>query len=148
MITLYKKSNRKEKIILSEKLSAMFIKKVHEHYCHIGIKQMNTIISPFYTRKNLIQNIKEICKNCSTCIKNKSRGQNKYGLMFHLGPAGNPLEIVSIDTIGGFSGTRSTKKYLHLLVDHFTRYAWITTSRTQNAGDFIKLVKKLLIKIK
>ena len=80
---------------------------------------MNSIISPFYTSKNLIQNIKEICKNCSTCIKNKSKGQNKYGLMSHLGPAENPLEIVSIDTIGGFGGTRSTKKYL--------RY-WLTIS--------------------
>lgn len=42
--------------------------------------------------------------------------------MFQLGPAKNPFEIVSIDTIGGFGGSRSTKKYLHLLVDHFTRF--------------------------
>lgn len=29
---------KKEKIILSEKLSVEFIKKIHEHYCHIGIE--------------------------------------------------------------------------------------------------------------
>jgi len=51
---------------------------------------------------------------------------------------------MSIDTIGGFGGSRSTKKYLHLLVDHFTKYAFITTSKTQNAADFIKLVKTVL----
>ncbi|CAB0034313.1 unnamed protein product, partial [Trichogramma brassicae] len=84
-------------------------------------------------------NIREICKCCAVCVKNKTRGQNKYGLMAHLGPAKAPLEIVSIDTIGGFGGSRSTKRYLHLLVDHFTRYAWITTSKTQNSKDFIKL---------
>lgn len=51
---------------------------------------------------------------------------------------------MSIDTIGGFGGSRSTKKYLHLLVDHFTRYAFIVTSKTQSASDVIKLVKNVL----
>lgn len=139
----YLKIRKKEKIVLSEKLAVELIKKIHEHYCHIGIEQMKNKISPFYTSKNLLLNIKETSKNCTTCMKNKSRGQDKYGLMSHLGPAERPFEIMSIDTIGGFGGRRSTKKYLHLLVDHFTRYAWILTSKTQNAYDFIKLVKKV-----
>ncbi|VVC30482.1 Hypothetical protein CINCED_3A012389 [Cinara cedri] len=46
------------------------------------------------------------------------QSQAKYGLMSQLGPATKPFEIVSIDTIGGFDGRRSTKRYLHLLVDH------------------------------
>ncbi|XP_023241431.1 uncharacterized protein LOC111639725 [Centruroides sculpturatus] len=50
---------------------------------------------------------------------------------------------MSIDTIGGFGGSRSTKRYLHLLVDHFTRYAFIKTSKTQSASDFIKLVQDI-----
>lgn len=130
-----------EKIVLSEDLSIKLVKKIHENYCHIGIQQMQNIIGPSYTAKNLTQNIKNICKNCETCIRNKSRGQKIYGLMSHLGPARNPFEIMSIDSIGGFGGSRSTKKYLHLLVDHFTRYAYILTSSTQNSNDFIKLVK-------
>ncbi|XP_039315348.1 uncharacterized protein LOC120359937 [Solenopsis invicta] len=64
--------------------------------------------------------------------------------MSQLGPATKAFEIVSIDTIGGFGGTRSTKKYIHLLVDHFTRYAFISTSKSQNANDFIKLVQTVL----
>lgn len=63
--------------------------------------------------------------------------------MSHLGPATKPFEIVSIDTIGGFGGSRSTKRYLHLLVDHFTRYAYIITSKTQSANDFAKLINKV-----
>lgn len=137
----YKKTKKKEKIILSEKLSIEVIKKTHEHLCHIGIKQMQKKIGNSYTAKNLTKNIKRICEACTTCKKNKSRGHNKIGLMSQLGPATRPFEIVSIDTIGGLGGTRSTKKYLHLLVDHYTRYAVILTSKTQTAKDFIKLVK-------
>lgn len=139
----YKKVKKKEKIILSEKFSMEFIKNIHENLCHIGIKQMQKKIGAFYAAKNITKNIKRICKSCTVCKRNKSRGQNKIGLMSHLGPAKKPFQIVSIDTIGGFGGSRSTKKYLHLLVDHYTRYAYILTSRTQNANDFIKLVKNI-----
>lgn len=107
---------------------------------------MQRMISSLYTAENMLRNIKTVCENCIVCIKNKSRGQNKYGLMSHLGPATKPFEICSIDTIGGFGGSRSTKRYLHLLSDHFTRYAYILTSSTQNANDFIKLVKNCAMK--
>lgn len=140
----YKKYRKCEKIILTEDFSKRLIKNVHENMCHLGIKQMQNKISKLYTAKNLTTNIKNYCKSCEICIKNKTRGQNKYGLMSHLGPATKPFQIVSIDTIGGFGGSRSTKKYLHLLVDHFTRYAYIITSKTQSANDFVKLIKKVI----
>lgn len=139
----YRKIGKNEKIVLTEEFSKKIIKHVHHYYCHIGRRQMENKIKPFYQAKNLSDNIKKVCENCAVCIKNKSRGQHKFGLMSHLGPATYPFEIVSIDTIGGFGGSRSTKKYLHLLVDHFTRYAYILTSKTQSAHDFIKLVQKV-----
>lgn len=120
------------------------IREVHSDWCHIGMRQIISKICPYYTAKNLTGNIRKICKECEVCIKNKTRGQNKFGRMSQLGSATQPFEIMSIDTIGGFGSTRSTKKYLHLLVDHFTRYAYIATSRTQNATDFIKLVADII----
>lgn len=139
----FKKVKKKEKIILSEEFSVKLIKNIHENLCHIGIKQMQKKISPLYTAKHLTKNIRQFCKNCEICIKNKSRGKDKFGLMSHLGPATKPFEIISIDTIGGFGGSRSTKKYLHILVDHFTRFAIILTSKTQNANDFVKLISNI-----
>lgn len=139
----YKKIGKNEKIIVTEEFSKSIIKHVHQYYCHIGRQQMEKKIKPFYQATNLLDNIKIYCEKCDVCIKNKSRGKYKFGLMSHLGPATYPFEIVSIDTIGGFGGSRSTKTYLHLLVDHFTRYAFILTSKTQNANDFIKLVQKV-----
>lgn len=144
----YKLVRKKEKIVLTEDFSKKFIKNIHDHFCHIGIKQMKSKIEPYYTAKNLNNNIKKICNHCEICKKNKSRGNKKIGLMSHLGPATEPFEIMSLDTIGGFGGSRSTKTYLHLLADHFTRYAYILTSRTQNANDFIKLIQKVALENK
>gem|GEM_PF-1416539 len=139
----YKKSKRRDKILLSEEFSKTLLKNIHNTYCHLGRTQMRNKITPFYTAKNISINIKKICENCDICIKNKSRRKPKFGFMSHLGPATYPFEIVSIDTIGGFADSRSTKKFLHLLVDHFTRYAYILTSKNQNAKDFIKLAKNV-----
>lgn len=51
---------------------------------------------------------------------------------------------MSIDSIGSFGGSRLTKKYLHQLEDHFTRYTFPSTLKTQSASDFIKLVKEVI----
>jgi len=63
--------------------------------------------------------------------------------MSHVDPAEKPFQIMSSDTIGGFGGQRSTKKFLHLLVDHFTRFAYILCSKDQLAQDFTRLIEKV-----
>lgn len=139
----YKRNKKKNKILLSEEYSKIILGKIHKTFCHIGINQMEAKVTNFYTAPNLKKTIEMICKNCEICIKNKTRLKKKYGKMSHLGPAEKPYQIMSLDTIGGFGGRRSTKKYLHLLVDHFTRFAYILCSKDQNAQDFIKLVEKI-----
>ena len=133
----YKKSGKNRKIILSEDYSKSIIKETHEFFCHTGINQTESKIKPFYTAPHLSENIKNICKNCEICIKNKTRLNRRYGLMSQLGPANRPFQIMSLDTIGGFGGQRSTKRYLHLLVDHFTRYAYILCSKNQHQHQTI-----------
>lgn len=138
----YKKFNSKKKIILSEKFSKTLIQRVHKNFGHTGMNQTKHKINSFYTAPNLTKNI-EYLKNCEICIKNKTRLNRNYGLMSHLGPAERPFQIMSLDTIGGFGGQRSTKKYLHLLEDHFTRFAYILCSKNQTTTDFINLLKKV-----
>ena len=51
---------------------------------------------------------------------------------------------MSLDTIGGLAGNNSPKRYFHLLVDHFSRYAYCLTSKGQSAGDFVTLINMVL----
>jgi hypothetical protein len=81
---------------------------------------------------------------CEVCLCNKTRRKNNQGLLGHFGPASRPFEIMSLDTVGGFGGRRSTKRYLHILVDHFTRFAYTLASANQNSKEFIRLISKAL----
>lgn len=138
----YRVFKTRKKIILSEEYSKILIRRVHKDYGHPGTKQVAQKIKSFYTAPNLTKNIHDL-RNCEVCIKNKTRLTRNYGLMSHLAPAERPFQIMSLDTIGGFGGQRSTKKYLHLLEDHFTRYAYILCSKSQTARDFINLLNKV-----
>lgn len=116
------------------------IERIHHHFGHIGYNKMIKIISANFYFKNMNNEIKRFCFNCQTCIMNKTRRERPFGKLSLLGPASKPYEILSLDTIGGLSGNRSPKKFIHLLIDHFTRFAWVFTSKTQSVDDFIKLI--------
>lgn len=140
---IVRKIKGKERIVLNENVGKETIEAIHERFGHIGASQMIGLMVKQFYFPNMHKKIIEHCVNCEVCLKNKSRKGRNFGLMGQLGPATRPFEIMSLDTIGGFAGKRSTKKYLHLLVDHFTRYTYILTSRNQNASEFIKLIEKV-----
>lgn len=91
----------------------------------------------------MYKEIGNFCGSCEVCIKNKSRQGSKLGLLGHLGLASEPFQIMSLDTVGGFGGRRSTKRYLHILTNHFTRYAYILTSANQTSREFIRLIRSV-----
>jgi len=128
-------------LVITEKLGEELVRKTHYKYGHIGAKHIRNILTPYYSFSRIGKIIAEVCGLCE--IKNKSRIRSEKGSMGHLGPAKEPFEVMSLDSIGGFGGSRSTKKYIHLFVDHFTRFAYILTSATQSSTDFIKLVTKV-----
>lgn len=84
--------------------------------------------------------IRKYCMSCFICIKNKTHRIREIDELSHLGPITTSFEIMSLDSIDGFGGNHSSKRYLHLLVNHCTRYAYILTSKHQQTPNFIKLL--------
>ena len=87
--------------------------------------------------------ISNFIKSCPVCQQNKLRREKEIGALSWTGPATEPLEIISIDTIGGLEGYGSSYKYLHLAIDHLSRFVWAYASRNQKSHDFIHLVSEI-----
>jgi len=87
--------------------------------------------------------VDEFYKTCEVCLKNKTRCARPIGKMGKLGPPEEPYEIMSMDTVGGFSDDKSQNRYMHILIDHFTRKAYISTSKSQTAREIIKLFDEI-----
>jgi hypothetical protein len=141
---IVKKIRGKIKIVLSVEKGRELIKSVHQKYGHIGASKIYVILKDFYTFPNMYKMACKLTTTCDICLCNKTRRRNTAGLLGHFGPASRPFEIMSLDTVGGLGGRRSTKRYLHILVDHFTRYAYILTSANQNTREFIRLISRVL----
>jgi reverse transcriptase/RNaseH (fragment) len=138
---LLKKKHGLTKIFVPENLINKLIKKAHNQFGHLGPKKLIEFISPYYIANNLHKYVSELTFTCLTCQKNKINLEKKLGELSQLGPAKEPFEIISLDTVGGLGGYNSKKQYLHLAIDHCTRYAWALCSKSQSAIDFINLVK-------
>jgi transposase InsO family protein len=137
---IFRVINGKRLVVLDELTSKELISRIHTHYGHIGPKHMFAILRNSFYIPCITKLVLEYCKKCITCIKNKSRRpriQSRLGL---LGPATKPFEIMSLDTIGGFSHRSSPFRYIQLLVDHFSRHAWISCTKGQTASEMISLI--------
>ena len=85
--------------------------------------------------------IKKELQTCIICaLNNKKRPITDIS---HIPFARQPLEWISIDTIGGLNNYNSQKRYAHIAIDHLTRYIWVEHSKTQKAEDFITLIHKV-----
>jgi len=137
---LYKKIRNHNRIILDKSTGKSIVEKIHKLFGHIGTKHVLAIISKQFYFPKMYNIVKHVCLSCIVCIKNKIRRTRRSGKLGFFGPATSPYEIMSIDTIGGFGNNHSSNSYLHLLVDHFSRYAFILCSKGQSAREMISLV--------
>lgn len=136
---IFKRVNNKRRLFVPIELEVELIKRCHLEFSHIGVEKTVNKLRKSYHIPNLTEKATNFIKNCETCVKNRERGFESLGFLSKLGPAQKPLEVVSIDTVGGLH-CNSTKSYLHIAIDNFTRYVWVYASSTQTVKDFEKLI--------
>ncbi|GFT88044.1 transposon Tf2-6 polyprotein [Trichonephila clavipes] len=131
------------KIVVPLSLREKLIKTAHEQFGHPGVKKMLKLISPIYYWKDIILDISNFVKCCETCQMNKKSTQKKYGLLQEVPVAEEPFEMISLDTVGGFNYHNSQKKYLHIVLDHATRYAWTFPSKSVTSETYTNCLKQI-----
>ncbi|UYV71031.1 hypothetical protein LAZ67_8001473, partial [Cordylochernes scorpioides] len=126
------------KIIIPETLQHTLMNKVHQEYNHPGISQMTRIITAQYYWKGISKSIEKFVKSCHTCQIIKRPKGKPYGALGQIPPPQQPFDLISIDTIAGFSKYGHSKTYLHVIVDHLTRYAWTFPSKSTSTLTYIQ----------
>lgn len=130
----------KQLVVLNKSISKDLISSIHSYYGHIRPKHMFAVLRNSFYIPGITRLVLNHCRKCITCIKNKSCRTRIHSKLGFLGPATYPFEIMSLDTIGGLSDGSSPYHYIQLLVDHFTRYAWISCTKGQTVCEMISLI--------
>ncbi|GFU46860.1 transposon Tf2-9 polyprotein [Trichonephila clavipes] len=131
------------KINVPKALRVKLMEKTHKKFGHPGVATMLKLISPQYYWINIITDIRNYVKHCETCQINKKSHQRKYGLMQSLPLCVKPFELLSIDSAGGLNYYNSVKKYLHIIIDHATRYIWTFPSKNATTDTYINCLRQI-----
>ena len=131
------------KIIVPQDLRTTLLQRCHQTFGHPGVKKMQALLSPYYYWPEILKDISQLNKQCDICQRNKTMPFPKFGLLQSLPPAEQPFDLLSIDTIGGFINYGSNKSYIHLIIDHATRYIWTFASKNQDCQAYITSLKTI-----
>ncbi|UYV61453.1 hypothetical protein LAZ67_1004907 [Cordylochernes scorpioides] len=131
------------KIILPKPLIQQLLQTVHTQYNHPGISQMSRIISTQYYWQGMSKDIKQKVKTCPTCQLTKRPVGPTYGELSQPPESKEPFDLLSLDTIAGFAKYGNTKVYLHVVVDHFSRYAWAFPSKSTSTTTYQQVLKRV-----
>ncbi|UYV63930.1 hypothetical protein LAZ67_2006047 [Cordylochernes scorpioides] len=132
------------KIIVPPPLQHTLINKVHLEYNHPGVSQMIRLISTQYTWCGMTKSIVKYNRSCPTCQLIKKPKGPLYGRLERPPISLQPFDMLSIDTISGFSKYGNKKSYLHVIVDHLSRYTWTFPSKSTSIITYIQCLKKVL----
>ncbi|UYV62133.1 K02A2.6-like, partial [Cordylochernes scorpioides] len=131
------------KIILPKPLIQQLLQTVHTQYNHPGISQMSRLISTQYYWQGMSKDIKQKVKTCPTCQLTKRPVGPTYGELSQPPESKEPFDLLSLDTIAGFAKYGNTKIYLHVVVDHFSRYAWAFPSKSTSTTTYQQVLKRV-----
>ncbi|UYV68421.1 hypothetical protein LAZ67_5004283, partial [Cordylochernes scorpioides] len=131
------------KIIIPKPLIQQLLQTVHTQYNHPGISQMSLIISTQYYWQGMSKDIKQKVKTCPTCQLTKRPVGPTYGELSQPPESKEPFDLLSLDTIAGFAKYGNTKIYLHVVVDHFSRYAWAFPSKSTSTTTYQQVLKRV-----
>ena len=140
----YRNKSGFRQVYVPPDLRQQILDEFHRQFGHIGVKQMLLMISKKYFWENMTASVKKKVDECQICSTNKTKREKELGELSITGPATYPLEIVSLDTIGGFEGYNSKFRYIHCVIDHFSRFIWTRASKTQRASDYVSIMKEIL----
>lgn len=131
------------KIVVPYSLRLKILETAHQQYGHVGISSMLNLISPLYYWQGIINDVKNYVRHCEVCQLNKKSNQKKFGLLEEMPTSSTPFELLSIDTVGGLGHYNSTKCYLHVVLDHATRYVWTFASKSVSTDTYISCLKQI-----
>jgi hypothetical protein len=142
-VALGDKVLRKDRLFVPESLRKELMHQHHLNLAHLGATKLYHSLRSTHSWPKMKHDIHEFVFRCVICNQTKSRHNNNLGLFAPTKVIG-VLEYVIIDSIGGLGMNSNDKKYAHVAIDHLSRHVWHTTSKTQDANDFVRLVQMIL----
>ena len=142
---LYSKVNTRFVIILpNSEWETKIIKITHSGAlgCHIGPEKVRRKMLKHFWMNKMTEKIKTYVDNCMECNKAKPRREKKAALG-SLEEVTEPFQRVHIDLIGGLGTTRKQNNWILVIVDAFSRFAYLKAIKSKTASDVARTLMEV-----
>ncbi|UYV80760.1 hypothetical protein LAZ67_19001650, partial [Cordylochernes scorpioides] len=131
------------RVVVPDTLRNKLLQKAHEWYNHPGITQLTRLITSQYYWDGMTKDINNYVRKCKICQIIKPPKGPSYGEMGTLPLAKEPYELLSMDTVAGFTKYGGNRAYLHVICDHMSRYCWTFPSKSTSTLTYIQILKRV-----
>lgn len=117
------------------------INHVHESIMHLGWEKTLEKAFDFYWFSNMRKYVRKFVENCMTCKLSKSKSGKAQAELHPIPKVAVPWHTVHIDATGKLSGKHSSKEYIFVLIDAFTKYILLRHASHIDATSAINALK-------
>ena len=148
---LYKTSTNKhstvqKQIVLNKSCLPVLMEHYHNKQAHLGEDRTVKILQDRFYWYDMINNIRDAIKNCTTCLARKTLPSQNRTEMHHRPEASHPFDIIAIDhlTVENRDG-RNTK--ILTICCEYSKYLWILPVRDEKGKTTADaIIKNIFLK--
>ena len=114
--------------------------KYHNELGHIGRDKMIDVISKSYWFRKIKDKCSAHIENCLKCVAFSPKIGKAEGFLHSIPKGDKPFELIHIDHYGPVAAGRANK-HIFVIVDGFTKFVRLYTTKSTNTKEVIKALK-------
>ena len=125
-----------KRIWIPDSLKFCILENGHDNANHPGLRKTRANITPNYWWFTINEDIKAYVQSCHTCQMTKYTDPHYTGQLHPITAPKAPMDLIYLSTIRFDKPSAGSPKYIHIVMDLFTRFVWIramTANTTQTA---------------
>lgn len=138
---LYKDDGDELRLVVPKTMQQQIIRKAHERG-HFAVGKTEDLVKSDYWIPGIRSKVEKVVRNCISCILAERRQGKRECLLNPIEKGSVPLDTFHIDHLGPLPSTKKSYTHIFAVVDAFSKFVWLYTTRSTTAAEVIDRLHK------
>lgn len=140
---VYRKDSNLPRFAVPESMIDNVIRIYHDDLAHCGLEKAVQGLSVHYWFPSLHKRVHDHISKCVTCLTSNSGFKSSEGEMQITDTPSEPFRILHMDHFGPLCESSNGSKHILVIIDAFTRYVWLFSTKSTTSKEVIKHLTSL-----
>lgn len=138
---LYREVDGDIRVVVPRAMQTQIIRRAHEQG-HFGTSKTEALVKRNYWVSNLRPKVEKVVRNCVPCILAERKHGRQECLLNPIEKGSIPLDTFHVDHLGPLPATRKSYVHIFVVVDAFSKFAWLYATKSTSAAEVINRLRK------